>query len=344
MKTNLLKTAIAAAALSASPAVFSEVNVSTKGGLKVETENHSFQLGGRIQYDYNRAELNGEVEENDFDLRRGRIVLKGNVTDDWHFKVNFNVDGGGEEDLYIQYKGWGPLAELTVGRQHHPFSLEQLISSKDVSISERSGITEGFAIGRQEGIKLSGNTDVLHYAIGAFTEEGEDEDTGLAARAAYVPYKADGRLVHVGAAIKDTESQEGYGLELASVFDAAHFQAEYFSADQIADDGSEAEIDGYYIQAGYFLTGEIRPYKKGVFKRIKPSKESGAWELVARYSDGDGSYGDVELGTTDASVMELGVNYYPSYNVRINASYMDAEDNLSDDEGNEFRVRFQLTF
>lgn len=348
MKIKLLVAAIAASALSFTPSTFAEVKVSTKGGLKVESEDYSFQFGGRIQYDYNRSELNGEVDEDAFDLRRGRVFVKGNVTDDWYFKVNYDVNDGGEQDLFLQYRGFGPTAYVTIGNQQQAFSMEQLISSKDVSISERTGITERFSIGRQESIVLSGVVDNFTYATSVFALESDtnEEDFGFSARTTYVPYKTDSSLVHLGASYKDSDPQTAFGLELAGVAGAAHFQAEYFDGEE-GDD--EEDIDGYYAQIGYFLTGEMRPYKNGTFKRPKPSNSYGAWELVARYEDGDGSYGDVELGNTDASAFSVGVNYYPSYNVRINASYMDGEDNVAQEDGsfndgNEFRLRFQLTF
>lgn len=342
MKVKLIAALIAASAITAAPAANAEVKVSTKGGLKVTSGDYKFEFGGRIQYDYNRAEGNGVVDEDDFDLRRGRVFFKGNVTKDWHFKTNFDTDGN-TQDLYLRYKGWGKAAVLTIGNQHQPFTLQQLISSKDVSISERSGITERYLIGRRESVQLHGDIDNLHYAVGLFKEDGADEDNGFAARVAYAPYKSDYGVIHLGASYKSTEEQDALGIEFGAVSGPVHFQAEYFDA-QEQDDVTETDVDGFYAQVGYVITGETRPYKKGTFKRIKPKSKSGAWEVVARYEDGDGNFGDVELGTTDASVTSLGVNYYLNNNVRINASYMDGESNVNDDDGNEFRVRFQLVF
>ena len=94
----------------------------------------------------------------------------------------------------------------------------------------------------------------------------------------------------------------------------------------------------------YIFTGESRPYKGGIFKRVEPKGKRGAWEGLVRYEDGDGNYSDIELGRTDASAVTVGLNYYPHKNVKIGINYTDGEDNLSDDQGYEFRVRFQLTF
>lgn len=342
MKTKLIA-ALVAASVMASTNANAEVKVSTKGGLKVSSGDYKIQIGGRIQYDYNRSEKNGEVDEDDFDVRRGRLFVKGNVGKDWGYKVNWNVDGEGFEDLYLQYKGWGKGAVVTVGNQHQAFTLSQLISSKDVGISERPGVVERYLIGRREGVSLTGNIDKLHYQVGVFKEDGKDEDNGFAGRVAYAPIKSDNSTLHLGFSYKDTEEQDAFGLEAAAVTGPFHIQAEYFDAEEL-DNGIGNDIDGFYVQAGYVITGETRPYKNGTFKKIKPAKKSGAWEVTARYENGDGGFGDIELGDTDAKSYALGLNYYVNNNVRINASYQDGESNVSDDDGNEFRVRFQVAF
>jgi len=324
--------------------VKAQVKVSTKGGLKVTSGDYEIQIGGRLQYDYNRSELNGEVDEDDFDSRRARLFVKGNVSKDWEYKVNFNVDDdGGFEDLYLRYTGFGKGAVVTVGNQHQPFTLSQLISSKDVGISERPGIVERYLIGRREGVQLHGDFNKLHYAIGVFTEEDTDEDNGFAGRIAYAPVKTKESTVHLGFSYKDTEEQDGFGIEAAAVTGPFHIQAEYFDADEVIETG-EQSIDGFYVQAGYVLTGEVRPYKNGTFKKIKPNSKAGAWEVVARFESGDGGFGDIELGDTDADSYAIGVNYYANDYIRINASYQDGDSNTSDDDGNEFRVRFQVAF
>ena len=220
MKTKLIAALIAASGFWAANAN-AEVNVSTKGGLKVTSGDYSIQIGGRIQYDYNRSEENGEVDENDFDARRARLFVKGNVGKDWEYKVNWNVEGDGFEDLYLRYTGFGKGAVVTVGNQHQAFTLSQLISSKDIGISERPGIVERYLIGRREGVQVHGNFDKLHYAVGVFTEEGQDEDTGIAGRVAYAPIKTKESTLHFGFSYKDTEEQDAFGIEAAAV--SGHF-------------------------------------------------------------------------------------------------------------------------
>lgn len=335
--------ALVAASTLISTAANAEVKVSTKGGLKVSAGDYSVQIGGRLMYDYNRSELNGEVDEDNFDERRARIFAKGNLGDDWSYKMQFNLDGSGFEDLYLRYGGWGSMANVTIGNQRVPFGLEDQTSSKDISILERSGLSELYPVGRVESVMLHGASDKMTYNAMVFKDEVDEdesgEESGFAARFTYAPIKTKTSVVHLGVAYRDIEDESATGLEAAFATGPFHIQAEYFDGEFDGDDK-----DGYYLQAGYILTGETRPYKKGIFKRVKPSSKKGAWEVVARYEDGDGNHSDIELGRTDAKALALGVNWYPNNNVRLGINYTDGEDNLSDDEGEEFRVRFQITF
>ena len=344
---KLLAAVVAASTLAATSAN-AEVKVSTKGGLKVESGDYKFEFGGRIQYDYNRAELNGVVDEDQFDTRRARVFARGNISKNWKFKTQFNVEGDGFEDLYLRYTGWGSAANVTIGNQKQPFGLEELTSSKDISMLERSALTELFAIGRSEGVQLHGKLDGnITYGVSAFFEDvdatDEGEEVGFATRWTWAPVKTDSSVFHLGAAYYTIDESSAFGFEAAATSGPFHIQAEY--ADGEADD---IDADGFYIQAGYILTGESRPYSGGKFKRVKPGSKAGAWEIVARYEDGNGNFSDIELGTlvedAEASAFGIGLNYYAHKNVRIGVNYTDGDIDGTDDDGNEFRVRFQLTF
>lgn len=340
MKTKLIAALIAASAVATAPAANAEVKVSTKGGLKVESGDYKFQFGGRIMYDYNKSELNGETDEDDFNLRRGRVFAKGNIAKNWAFKTQFNTNGDGVEDLYLRYTGWGKGANVTIGNQKMPFGLEELTSSKDISVLERSAITERYAVGRAEGIQLHGAAGGKStYALGVFTDDEKDSETGFAARYT-LAFGGDSSLFHLGLAYKDIGDDSAIGFEAAAVAGSFHIQAEIVDGEEADND----DLSGYYVQAGYILTGETRPYKGGKFKRVAPEGSAGAWEVVARYEDGDGAHSDIELGDTDASAFTLGVNWYAHKNVKLGVNYTDGDDNLSEDDGSEFRVRFQLTF
>lgn len=341
-----------------SGAADSEVNVSTKGGLKVTSGDYVFKFGGRVQYDYNKSVLNGETDEDDFDLRRGRLFVSGDIGQNWAFKSQFNTNGDGVEDLYLRYKGWGKSVYVTIGNQTMPFGLERATSSKDISVLERTAFTELFSVGKAEGVQFSGQVGRNGvYGVGLFTDDQTDSDKGFSARYAWAPINANNQVLHFGLAYKDIADDAAVGLEVAAAAGSFHIQAEYADGDSVDDivienaDGEEDVIgqrkvnqSGYYLQAGYILTGESRPYKGGKFKRVKPSAKSGAWEAVVRYEDGDGNYSDIELGKVDATAYTLGLNWYAHNNVRFGVNYTQGDDNDSGDDGSEFRVRFQLVF
>ena len=403
MKLKGLSMAILAGAISAQATAGtvtsdgSDIILKTKGGFEVKTADKkaSFRVGGRIQWDYNNAVLDPDVdgaddrtEESQFDVRRARIYTKGHYGN-WAYKAQFNIrnegSGGDVEDLYLRYTGWGKAAQVTLGRAKAPFGLEELTSSKDISILERSAITELFVPGRQNGIQFHGKSNIFTYGVGVY-EAGDDDNTpdntdgdeteakniAVVGRLTAAPINEKGSVLHLGVGFQNaggddrsnggTDGDDGdsvanfaledaYNLEFGWVAGPFHLQAEYFDGTLAQFGGTneidgDTDVDGYYVQAGWILTGESRPYKDGKFKIVKPSTDQGAWEVVARLEDGSGDFGDIELGATDASAYTLGLNYYTG-NIRIGANYTMGErdeEGSNDDEGEEFRVRFQYVY
>ena len=340
--TLLLATGVASHGL-AQETTASNIKIDTKGGLQISTTDGDFsiKLGGRLQYDYNQADLNGITDEDDFGIRRARLYVSGDVKD-WSYKIQYNIgngNGGTPEDLYVRYNGWGNKAIVTVGRQKEPFGLNQQVSSKDITFLERSALAERYTPGRNDGVQLSGKDGNMTYAAGIFQDGGTD-NTAFSGRFTYAPLKTDDSVVHLGVGYTDRGSDVSrIGLEVAGTRGPLHYQAEYVSSDNAGTD-----LDGYYFQVGWVITGETRPYSGGKFKRVKPRGNAGAWELVFRYEDGDGNYSDEELGRTDATTYGLGLNYYLNNYVRLGATYTEAKDNLDSDEGSEFRARIQFAF
>lgn len=319
------------------------LNISTKGGLKISTADGdaTFTLGGRLQWDYDDTSVGDESEET-FEVRRARIYASGTVND-WGYKAQFNVgedDGGSAEDLYIRYNGWGSAAKVTIGRHKEPFGLEQQTSSKDITLLERSAMTELYAPGRNAGVQLSGKGNNLFYAVGLYRDDADDAEsvaeTALTGRVAYAPFNESGKVLHLGLSYRAGEADDIYGLEIAGVAGQFHAQAEYFDAD-------ESDIDGSYAQIGYVISGTPRPYKNGAFKRVKPTDGWGV-EIALRAESGVGKYSDIGLDTDEGEQLSFGVNLYPNSNVRLGLSYMTGEIDGLEDEGDEIRFRTQLTF
>lgn len=192
------------------------------------------------------------------------------------------------------------------------------------------------------------------------TSSGQDQDEGwnLIGRITTTPIKTDKSLIHLGVAIRQNWAQDSdksqryrarpeveadgnrlidtglinqvdelqaYGLEFASVVGPFSVQAEYTQTKLQRSSSPDLKFDGWYVFTSYFLTGESRPYKKGVFDRIKPlhavgNGGIGAWELAARYSTADLNDADIYGGELDNAT--LGLNWYTTDNVRFSANYI----------------------
>lgn len=141
------------------------------------------------------------------------------------------------------------------------------------------------------------------------------------------------------------------GLELATVIGPFSAQAEYTRASVERDNAGDVDFDGWYLQSSYFLTGESRPYKNGVFGGIKPNHRIGeggigAWEVAIRYSSLDLNDGDIRGGEADS--MTLGLNWYPVPMLRFSADYVHVLDidggPYDGQEPKVFQVRSQWAF
>lgn len=147
-----------------------------------------------------------------------------------------------------------------------------------------------------------------------------------------------------------------WGGEAALEIGPFSLQGEYMLSDVETDFAGDVALDGYYVQASYFLTGENRPYDQAqaVFGRIKPrhdfslkgdKKGWGAWELALRYSNLDLNDGPIIRGGEETN-WTAGVNWYLNPNTRImwNYTYADIEHDLFDGDLGIFQMRFQVDF
>jgi phosphate-selective porin OprO/OprP len=149
------------------------------------------------------------------------------------------------------------------------------------------------------------------------------------------------------------------GGEFSAVWGPFHAQSEYLRAEVGRKNGlPEPSFDGWYAQAGYFLTGESRNYEtdKGRYGRITPHRIMGqggwgAWEIAARYStidlENDGILGGKERNIT------FGINWWATQNILFRANYVRAmiDPNSSrpqlrgeNKDTNIFMTRVQIAF
>ncbi len=315
------------------------------------------------------------------ELRRARLNIKAKMSDNWKSKLQFDFAGNDDsvelKDAYVEYSGWQRM-NLIVGQDKELFGLEELTSSKNLLFIERSMVSSAFAPGRNLGISLNNDTNTLIWGVGIYQAETREEDGdtyAVTGRLGVVPWKTDTGFFHLGVSgsyrdydgeefeIKesaqihtadnivfsdeiDTDHLILYGMETA--FGAGPFSiaAEYMTANVNAvEKDDDADFDGYYLSAGWFLTGENRPFKNGAWERVKPKSAYGAWELVTRYSYLDAA--DNNFGTT-ADTYTLGVNWHINSNVCLMTDYMHLwktdEETNEKTTGDAVSLRLQCVF
>lgn len=137
------------------------------------------------------------------------------------------------------------------------------------------------------------------------------------------------------------DSVYGYGADIGAYFKNFWAAAEYYTMGlntNAASNYNDPSFDGYYIAAGWVLTGERRRWANGEWGGVRPSwpvgqRGMGAWEIAVRYSvvntDDEGSRRSGTLPANAAvgehTVWTFGVNWYLNPAVRVMANYIMAE-------------------
>jgi len=168
-------------------------------------------------------------------------------------------------------------------------------------------------------------------------------------------YRARGADLHLADRFVETpfigEADTFWGLEGAVVLGSFSVQGEY-SQNKVEVASGIANVDptydGWYVDASYFLTGESRPYKDGVFGRVKVNNPVyggsggwGAWQIAGRYDVLDLS--DQAAAITAGGVVDcaacgeqktwlIGVNWYLNDYTRLmlNVNQSEIEGGVND--------------
>lgn len=238
------------------------------------------------------------------------------------------------------------------------------------TLGDATQTTEGHSLGgRAYWFPFADDGKALHVGVSYSTDR---EDAGSAANAATFAYGGrrgiSATFAGAGTGLASTfGTQDTYQVELAGSLGSFWGQAEYAKASYgdafgTAPATKDADVTAYYAQAGYFVTGEKKVYKKdrGAFGSPKPNNSYGALELVARYeviennetttAAANGcSITGVAAGSyqkCDVSQITLGANWYVNPNVRFMLNYYlaTADVGAGKDEPEAISVRAQFGF
>lgn len=355
--------------------------------------------------DGDAAVLPGEDDyiENAIEARRARLGIEGKMPMKTAYKLDVSYNAADSdikiEDAYLQWKT--PAGKLTAGQHKPPVSLEKQTSSLHTTFMERAAFTDAFGFKRRVGVSINPSGDNWSVKAGVFganlEKEYSNEGYMLALRGTYAPINEKDRVLHLGASVnhEDLEESSGkfkayqrpqvhqeqrflntwdvtaesvlnYGVEGAAVIGPFSAQAEYSKLELDTPSGSDPELEGYYVDLSWFLTGESRKYKasKGAFDRVTPKAVVGeggwgAWQVALRYDHLDltdvnpENMGPLTPGTGgEQDAIIAGVNWHLNDYVKLMANYShveikDSEQNyevtgVTDNEINAFQLRAQV--
>ena len=361
-----------------------DIKLTWKDSLRMETADgkNKLRIGGRIHWD-NAFSSDDDYTSDGDTFRRARLYVSGQIQERYDFKMQYDFAKGDAafKDVNFGIKGLPVLGNLRVGQFKEPFSLEEHASSNDIPVIERANLNS-LVPSRSAGLMIYNNyaDQRITGAVGLFRGNddkwGNYEGDGYAATARLtgLPYKNDdgSQLLHLGVGyshrddesatykfssdhslapstkhkISDVDDTSLIGLEAALMLGSFTLQSEWAEADIDAVAGGN--LDGYYVQASYILTGETRSYDSsaGAFKGVSPGSKFldngglGAWEATLRYSNLD--YTELADGD-EVDSFTVGLNWYLNKNVRALFNYTNA-DLENGEDGDVFATRFQIAF
>lgn len=304
------------------------------------------------------------------EARSARLWVQGELWKNIAFKWEYDFATGAAQlnDAYLELRDLPVVGNLRAGHFKEPLSLSELTSARYRLFMEQSlasvfvpSYNAGFMLYRPvlgERVTLAGG--LFRDADNQGFSSGDGRYIFTARATACPVYTRDGaRVVHVGAAysfrevdgtvrfrqrpeahlgpyVADTGTFAADHVQLAAgelavIVGPFHAEAEYIAAFANRPGADRATFGGWYVQGGYFLTGEVRPYKKasGVFDRVRPKKPYrqdggyGAFEVAARYSELDLDDEGLEGGTVRD--IALGLNWYLNNNVRLMWNYVHSD-------------------
>lgn len=355
-----------------------------RAGLTYSTDNLVLTLGGRLHLDAAQIDDTG-LSIGDEEIRRARLELSLRFFEDWRLRIDREFAlGGGWRNVWLSYDVNRALT-VRAGNFIAPFSMEDVGSSNETMFMERSlaqALAPGFGVG------VAATYEGRRFAVsgGYFGDALDDEDAvqaekgrGVAVRATWNPIERRNQVLHLGLGLErrdldagalrriasgpeaslapsvvttgnleDVDTTMAYNFEAAYSFGPVLVQGQYIST-ELARISGDVALHGYYLQAGWIVTGERHRYgdRAGVFAGPNPQSAWGAVELAVRVSSLDLSEG-VSSRSGEADDYAVGANWYLRRNFRLIGNYVhsevDAADRLRDRDVDLFEARAQIDF
>ncbi|MCW4455174.1 porin [Flavobacterium sp. MXW15] len=334
-------------------------------------DGSELSLGGNLAWDVNRFDDDGTALEDDQDWRRREfgIVLKRKGVYDLTVAYDFHGKTWMDAALRLESKALTgrDLGKLRIGQMKLPLGFEGNTATRNGAFMENALPTQAFYQGRRIGLDWALERPAWLLNAGYYFDDlqGNNPGNSMAARAAWTPWKAADRVLHLGmSATRERPDPEtnGLGVEVPpSVRWRAKPEAS-LTAVRLVDSGTLTDIDlidrqgleALWIQGPWSLQGE---YLRQNTRRGHglPDYGSDGWYLFASwlptgesrsYSGGNvanpkpsGRYGAVELLARYSDLdldsdgiaggrernWTLGANWYLGPHLKFQANYIKAD-------------------
>jgi phosphate-selective porin OprO/OprP len=335
------------------------------GSFTLESANgrNSISLTGRMHLDYRDSDIDGSGDlgggrTNDrdtasladqFELRRARLGVKGKFANDFKYEVVGNLPGTATIDIaYLDFAKFEQV-QLRVGKFKQPFGLEQLISSNNITMMERSYVDQTVP-GKKLGIQMMGApTKGITYAGSVFQHNDTELDisadgkSSIGGRATLNFAEIMGNkemVMHVGLSGLDSNYAIGTSSssQTSSTFTADQAQTQRGSMSSFRSAGRglnnifRGQIQGELCHATVSMPACPSEYRASVEQRafgLEGIFATGPFKLMGEYSAGDfkGTQGanrvsyDTKAYFLEAGYFITGEKYADSYKNGVFSSF-----------------------
>jgi phosphate-selective porin OprO/OprP len=291
------------------------------GSFTLESANgrNSIGLTGRMHFDYRDSDIDGRGElgggrtddrdtaslADQFELRRARIGVKGKFAKDFKYEIVTNLPGTASLDVgFLDFAKYEQV-QVRVGKFKQPFGLEELISSNNISMMERSYLDQTVP-GKKQGLQIMGTPRTgMTYAASVFQQNDTERDmsadgkSSMAGRATLNFAEIMGNkemVVHVGIAGLDSTYAIGTSStsQTSSTIAASDTQRGSISSFRSAGRGLNnifrGQVNGEACNAAIVAASCPSEYQAQVKQRaygLEGIFATGPFKLMGEYSDGD---------------------------------------------------------
>jgi phosphate-selective porin OprO/OprP len=345
----------------------------TLHALPAAANDWRFSVGGNMQYDWLRTDENDTLTQIS-DVRRSRLSLALSAPAGLDARVEFDAFTNIWTDAVVRWRGHGH--SVRVGQFKQPMFLDELTSDRYTMFMEQ-GLPSSFALARRLGAEYSWANPQWRASFSVYDGNlrGQLKGTGGVARVVYTPFAEAGHLLHLGLSLgsespddnlarfssrvegsgigstrldtgtlSDVERVDRSGLEALWIRDSWTLQGEYVRSRLARGNSSDADLDGWYVGASWFVSGDHTGYRDGAIQAPDLGEDGRALELALRVSSLDLDDAGVRGG--DSTNFTLGANWYANAHVRLSANYVhvDGQRRGVDVEPDILQARLMLTF